>query len=78
MSPSKIERIKLLATALNTVATSCITVGIFTPLVGYFYNVGGLRSVLDIDALAIGTAGWFCAALALHLAARRVLQGLDE
>jgi hypothetical protein len=49
MRPSEIERIKLLATALNTAATSCFTVGIATPLAGYIYNVGGLRTVIGIE-----------------------------
>jgi hypothetical protein len=70
------ERLKLTAGALNTAATSCFTVGIATPLAGYLYNIGGLRSALGIAELAIGLAGWLLAALSLHLAARYVLKAL--
>ena len=57
------ERLKLTAGALNTAATSCFTVGIATPLAGYLYNIGGLRSALGIAELAIGLTGWRLAAV---------------
>ena len=76
MSAVENERTKLLANALNTAATSCFTVGIATPLAGYLYNIGNLRSSLDLAELALGLAGWLSAAVLLHLLARRALRGL--
>ncbi len=78
MMESEREQTKLLATALNTAATSCFTVGIATPVAGYLYNVGGLRSLIDPWTLILGACGWFLCALALHLSARRTLRGLDR
>ncbi len=40
------EQTKLLASALNTAATSCFTVGIATPIAGYVYNLGNLQIIL--------------------------------
>ena len=71
------EHTKLLATALNTAATSCFTVGIATPLAGYVYNVSGYRSQIGATELALGVACWLAAAVGLHLAARRVLRNLE-
>ncbi|MBV9077887.1 MAG: hypothetical protein JO048_10425 [Methylobacteriaceae bacterium] len=78
MSPAQIERTKLLATPLNTMATSCFTVGIATPVAGYVYNIRNFRSVIDVGALAGGMTGWIVALLGLHLVARRVLLSLDR
>jgi hypothetical protein len=57
MNAVRSERTKLLANALNTSATSCFTVGIATPIAGYLYNIGSLRSTLTIWDLAIGLLG---------------------
>ena len=76
MSLIRNEGTKLLATALNTTATSCFTVGIVTPLAGFIYNVGGFRSSVGLPELALGLTGWLMAALCLHLLARRMLGGL--
>ena len=70
------ERTKLLATALNTAATSCFTVGIATPLAGYLYNVSGFRSQVGFGELLFGVGGWLTAAMLLHWGARRVLGSL--
>ena len=70
------EQTKLLATALNTAATSCFTVGIATPIAGYLYNVGGLRATLPFSVLVGGLLAWSIAAFVLHLSARRVLRRL--
>ena len=70
------EQTKLLATALNTAATSCFTVGIATPLAGYLYNVSNLQGTLSIGTLLLGIAGWFVAAASLHLLAKRALRKL--
>jgi hypothetical protein len=78
MTAAEIEQTKLLANALNTMATSCFTVGIATPLAGYLYNISGLRSLLTFGALVVGVGIWFLAGVALHLAARQVLRRLDS
>jgi hypothetical protein len=78
MSLARNQQTKLLAGALSTASGSCFTVGIATPLAGYLYNIGGLRGAIGAGTLALGLAVWFLAAAALHLAARRVLKGLDR
>lgn len=78
MTGSQIEQTKLLANALNTAANSCFTVGIATPLAGYLYNISGFRSIIEPGTLALGVGVWFLAATGLHLAARRILKGLDR
>ncbi len=70
------EQTKLLATALNTAATSCFTVGIATPMAGYIYNVSNLQTTLSPWTLGLGVTGWLSAAIILHLLARRILKGL--
>lgn len=67
------ERTKLLANALDRASTACFTVGILTPIAGYLYNVADFGSTLDWRRLLITVAGWFVAALALHLMARSIL-----
>jgi hypothetical protein len=71
------ERTKLLANALDRASTACFTVGIATPAAGFLYNIGGLREGLGWPILAVGFAGWFSGALALHLIARRALGRLE-
>ncbi len=78
MSLARIERIKLLATALNSAAGSCFTVGIATPVAGYLYNIGGLRTVVEPSTMVLGVAVWFLAAVGLHLLGRRALRNLDR
>ncbi len=70
------EQTKLLATALNTAATSCFTVGIATPIAGYLYNIGGLRTSLPFWVLVGGLLAWSAAAITLHLIARQILKRL--
>ncbi|WP_082494444.1 hypothetical protein [Methylobacterium sp. Leaf108] len=70
------EQTKLLATALNTAATSCFTVGIATPIAGYVYNLGNLQTTLTPSILALGVLSWLSAAIVLHLIARHVLTRL--
>ncbi len=73
MSLVENERTKLLATAPNTAAGSCFTVGIATPLAGYLYNVSGFRSQVALWELVLGVCYRVVTATVLHLAARRVL-----
>jgi hypothetical protein len=72
------EQIKLLANALDRASTACFTVGIATPLAGYLYNVAGFRGSIRVPERVIGLAGWITAAIALHLAGRRVLKRLHH
>lgn len=72
------EQTKLLATALNTAATSCFTVGIATPIAGYLYNVGGLQAYLSPVRMIAGGIGWLVVAVGLHLLARRTLRRLES
>jgi hypothetical protein len=76
MSLIRNEQIKLLANALDRASAACFTVGIATPLAGYLYNVAGFRASIGIPALLLGLVGWITAAIALHLAARRILKRL--
>jgi hypothetical protein len=67
------ERTKLLANALDRASTACFTVGVATPLAGWIYDIGGLRTSLSAEGLALGVLGWILAAIALHVIARRVM-----
>ena len=69
--PVRIVQTKLLASALNTVATSCVTVGIATPLAGYIYNVSNFRTLVEPWVLLLCTVVWLSIAVSLHLGARR-------
>lgn len=75
MSKIQDEQTKLIAGALNTVATSSFIVGVLAPVAAAFYNVGGAVKV-PLGALVIGVVVWLGAAGPLHLAARHVLKGL--
>lgn len=70
------ERTKLLASALNSAATSCFTVGIIAPEAAAFY--GASSPSVTAETIILGVVVWICAALALHLAARHVLGGLVD
>ena len=78
MNEAQKEQTKLLANVLNTAATSCFTVGVATPVAGYIYNVGNLRTVLEPWWLFAGALAWLYVAVLLHLLARRVLRGLSK
>jgi hypothetical protein len=73
---SAIERIKLLATACNTLATALVTVGVFTPLA---YQATTLelmppeRSIFLYCVMGLCTLG----CLILHLVAQGVLTLLE-
>jgi len=65
------ERVKLLALALNTGATSAFTVGVLAPVAAAFYDFGPSRNAPR--SVMLGAVLWIGAAIVLHLAARRVL-----
>ncbi len=77
MSPSEIEKIKLLAGTLDRACTSCFTVGIATPIAGFVYNFANFGTI-DPWRLGLGISAWMIVAVALHYMARRVLNGLDK
>lgn len=72
------ENIKLIANALDRASTSCLTVGVATPIAGFVYNIVGFGSTLAWWRLALALIGWILAALALHFLARRVLRELSN
>lgn len=77
MTPGETEKTKLVAGALDRASTACFTVGVATPLAGYVYNIGGIRTAVALSGLMLGLGGWMLAAIALHYVARRNLRGLD-
>ncbi len=68
------ERVKLTASALNTAATSSFTVGVVAPIAAALYSFG--PTALPVGALVLLAVAWLGAAVALHLAAPRVLGSL--
>lgn len=70
------EQTKLLATAPNTAATSCFTVGVATPIAGYIYNVSNLQASLSFGTLIAGGLAWLATAAVPHVIARRILRRL--
>ena len=65
------ERVKLLALAFNTAATSAFTVGVLAPVAAAFYDFGPSRDAPR--TVILGALLWIAAAVMLHLAGRRVL-----
>lgn len=70
------ERTKLLANALDRASTACLTVGVATPIAGYFYGVGNVGA-LHPALLGLLFEFWIIAAVVLHVLARRALGGLQ-
>ena len=70
------ERTKLMATAINSVAVSCFTVGVLAPTAAAFYNVGSAS--VPQSLIVLGALIWIFAALTLHLSANRILGRLKE
>jgi len=68
------ERTKLLANALDRASTACVAAGLIAPAVGISNHAAGAPPLTW--ATALGTTIWLCAAVALHLLARRALGGL--
>lgn len=64
------ERTKLLANALDRVSTACIAVGALGQALPLVLPMGWIGLV--------SAAGWFLAAIALHLVAQRVLGRLKS
>ena len=60
------ERTKLLANALDRASTACLAVGVL----GQALDLSPTSQLL---ANLLSPAGWICAAIGLHLLARRIL-----
>lgn len=69
------ERVKLLASYLNTAAAAAVVVGLFTPFSGAIFR--GEDVILTARGAAL-FAFWTAFSLLLHGAAQRVLGGLRE
>jgi hypothetical protein len=78
MSQIENEKTKLTANALDRASTASIAVGIFTPMVAVLYNINDIRSSIPGSLLFVGTVGWLLTSGALHLLARRTLNGLKQ
>lgn len=74
MSMIENEQTKVTAAAFNTVATSCVTVGVLAPLAAALYNFG--QSRVSVPALGLGIAIWLGAASIIHYNARVHLRRL--
>jgi len=62
------ERIKLLASLLNTMAGTSVTVGVAAPIAAAFFYHGGISP--PVHAVEIGVIVWAGAALVLHILAQ--------
>ncbi len=71
------ERTKLLANALNRASVVCFVAGVAPPAASAFNMLGDLPETLPAAILALGSATWLSAAVALHLFAQRVLGRLQ-
>lgn len=70
------ERVKLRAGALNTLATSCMSLGVLAPLAAAFYNVAS--SAVPVHTVIAGAALYLTAAFWLHRQAVTTLGRLRE
>jgi hypothetical protein len=70
------EQTKLLVNALDRASTACVTVGVLAPVAAILYGASGTS--FGFWAFALGGVIWLSAALALHLVARMVLEGLKS
>jgi hypothetical protein len=68
------ERLKLLASLLNTMAGTSVAVGVAAPIAAAFFYGGGIAP--SVHAVEIGVIVWAATALVLHGAAQVVLGGL--
>ena len=75
MTPGEIERAKLTASFLNSLASGTILAAIVAPYIGW--GLGTLQLSADLWNVAGLSAFGFVVGLVLHLFARRALGGLD-
>lgn len=70
------ERVRLIASLLNSGTMAVVTVGVFTPLAVSVYGIGEpLRNIGFLGSFSLICIG---VAIALHLLAHLVLEGLDD
>lgn len=70
------ERTKLLANALDRASTAVFTIGIFSPLVSYYFDLQGVREAMGALGLIAFAFLSFISAAGLHYLARSVLGDL--
>ena len=70
------EIAKLAASACNTLATSCVTVGIFTPIATLFVYLDSGRAREKLPAALLAMCVSVLLGLYLHLTGRRLLWDL--
>jgi hypothetical protein len=76
LKPSEVERIKLTANFLNTVASGILLAAVVVPFVGFAIGTPNATfSPLRVAALSAAGLG---VALVLHLIAQWILAGLDR
>jgi hypothetical protein len=75
-NPADIERIKLAASALNTLATSSVTVGVLAPIAAFVYGLGS--PTLTGWKLALSALVWVSIGLALRYGSNRLLGRLGR
>jgi len=68
------ERTKLLANAVDRFSTACLTVGVVTPVAGYFYGLTHLTGWRWVPIFG----AWLIVAVGLHYFARGILGNLEE
>lgn len=69
--PVLVERVKLGAAALNTLATASVTVGVLAPSAAFLYGVS--VPARPLWQLIAGGAIWVLLAVGLHYLAQRLL-----
>lgn len=67
------ERIKLAASALNTLATASIVVGVLAPSAAIFYGLGAPSPARPLWQLILGGLTWVLIGGALHYGAQKLL-----
>lgn len=72
------EQAKLIATALNALATFTFGAAILAPLVAAFWGRGVIAVDLDAGHVIVGEIIWLVIAVALHLAGQLVLFNLRQ
>jgi hypothetical protein len=71
------ERIKLSASALNTLSTAMITVGVLAPVAAFLYGLGVPNPAPTIWQLALTATIWVVVGGSLHYGALKLLGRLQ-
>lgn len=78
MSKARDEKIKLTASYLNALAGAAITIGVLGPVIAFLLNLGDAQSKVSPWLLLAACLFSVGASYGIHMAARRVLDGLDR